>query len=358
MISPSAIMIHLQTYLPKLTNIFSTELTVTGAIIAGTPQTLRLTSVGHGLSAGDSIMLNDSLINNPITDVTYYAEDGILRFTTKQKHDLTEDYDRNLFEGKVRLSGFTDTDLNTDHTLVSVPSQTMFEIAWDEEVTLNTHELLTEKVEYGLDGIWVIDSVTSSTINIKLANMRTFEVGAVPQIKSVTNIKIDVVIDEDTARSLYKEGYHLFIIMGDGRAGKDRTIDSDANNLNSAGTEQKQEVINEFYINVFLPTANTLTGAEAIDLCWTTLLGYILNCLQGVSFEDDSQYYVSFLSHGSAGKYNKAYYEHSYTFQYVYELDYESSFGYKFLRTAPFEKINISFHEKQEGSYIILNEEE
>jgi hypothetical protein len=298
------------------------------------------------------------LIDNPIVDVTWYAEDEVLRFTTKQKHDLTEGYDRNLFDGKIRLTGFTDEDLNTDHALVSVPSQTMFEIAWDEDITLNGNELLRENIELGVNNNWEIESATSSTFDILLTGSRLFEPGILPQIKSITNIKIDVVIDEETARGLYKNGYHIFVIMEDGRAGKDRDINSDANNLNDVGSEQRQEIINEFSINVFLPTANTLTGSAAIDLCWTDLLTYMFNCLQGVSFEEEGgEYLTSFLRHGAVS-YTKAYYEHSYTFQYVYEINYENSFGNIFTRTVPFEKINISFHEKEIGSNIILNNEE
>ncbi len=309
--------------------------------------------------AGDSIIVNDSLIDNPIIGVAWYAEDKILRFITKQKHDLTEGYDRNLFNGKIRLTGFSDPALNQDHILISVPNQYTFEIGWLGSITLTGNEILRENVELGINNNWVINSATTNTFDILLTGVRKFEPGVLPQVKSVTNVKIDVVIDEKTARSLYKKGNHLFIIMEDGRSGKDRNIDSDANNLNTSNTEQLQEIINEFSINIFLPTSQTLTGAQAIDLCWSELLLYMFYCLHGVSFEnkEDSNYLTSFLRHGSV-LYTGAYYEHSYTFQYVYEINYKQSFGDRFIKTVPFEKINISFHEKEEGSNIILNEED
>ena len=101
MISPKVILRHLQEYLSKLTNDFSTVLACTGEIVTGTPQILRLTTVtAHGLSAGRQIIVNNALVNNKITAVQFYDSEHVIRFTTAQKHDLTEDYDRNLFSGK------------------------------------------------------------------------------------------------------------------------------------------------------------------------------------------------------------------------------------------------------------------
>ena len=359
MISPKRIIEHLQEYLPQLTDVFSTKLSVTAEIIAGSPQVLKLTSAGYGLQAGQKIIISNSLINNPITAIQFYDTEHVIRFTTNQKHDLTEGYDKNLFDGKIRLLGFVNPDLNNDFELVSVPSQTMFEIQYNyaEHFELSGNEILTEKIENGFNGIQTITSVDENAIYINLTGYRQFEVGAIPQIESIINVKMDVVIDEQTARSLYQGGYHLFLIMEKGVSGKNRAINSDANQLNQGGSEQRQEIINEFSVNIFVPTINELTGANAIDWCWTIMLENILNCLQGVNFStfDDTNNLVSLLGHGSI-IYNKAYYEHSYTFQFVYEITYKQSFLERFPKSVPFERIDFTFHEKTDGSKILLNE--
>ena len=104
--SPEAILDVLKIYLPRLTDLFSTNTPVTAEIVDGTPQILRIIKASHGLSPGDEVVTIDGIIDNSITNVQDVGS-GILRFTTNKAHDLT--FGETL---PVELSGFTDLGLN------------------------------------------------------------------------------------------------------------------------------------------------------------------------------------------------------------------------------------------------------
>ena len=122
--SPEIILDHLKIYLPRLTDLFSTNTNVASEIITGSPQTLRITKATHGLSAGNEVITINGLIDNPITAVSDVGDENgneILRFTTQNNHDLTIDY-----TSFILLDGFTDTGLNTTFELYGVPSRNIF----------------------------------------------------------------------------------------------------------------------------------------------------------------------------------------------------------------------------------------
>ena len=90
-ISPRKILNQLRQYLPQVNSKFQDQSTGTGEILAGDPQTLRVTLAAHGLTVGKTILISDALINNGITAVSAFTENGqdYLRFTTNENHDLS-----------------------------------------------------------------------------------------------------------------------------------------------------------------------------------------------------------------------------------------------------------------------------
>jgi len=361
--SPSAILDHLMEYIPRLSDRFSNNALVSAAIIAGTPQTLRVTDNLHGLSAGGEVVLIGGKTNNPITAVSLIVDPiggDVLRFTTNKDHNLTLNYTLT-----VDLSGFTNPIFNGTFTVISVPSRNLFEISGSTLPVLNGNEVLVEEWEVGINGLFFIDSIVDvNTYDILLTGKPEFEPQTVPILKRSSIFKMSIAIDAERARSLYtpqpndKSVLWLFVIMGDASASKDRKVLSDANQTNTAGQGDRTLMINTFSVLVFFPTSTETAGALASDLAWNEIYKVLLAVGAGIKFDDfgTSPYRTSLIDHGTA-IYTNAFYAHAYTFEYCYQVTQEEQFLTQFIESVPFRDNAISSNEEDEGSNIDLDEE-
>lgn len=364
--SPVAILRHLQLYLPKLTNLFSDETSVNAEIVAGDPQTLSITCVGHGYTTGMSITTTNGLLDNGINAVSQFTEpDGtkILRFTTNVPHDLTEGFEDNLDDGKLELQGFTDSQFNGFFTLYGVPSRTTFEIANDNLPVLNGNEVLRENRSVGVNDTFIISNVPDvDTIEIELTGIPEFDIKDVFGLKVVDRTRIDIVADWDRAQKKYTkqltEKLWLFIIMENVIASKDRKVESDANQTQTAQNPQRIKNVGAFSLNVAIPTVNDIGAAEAVQLVYETIYPIMLKVMAGVELEmfGNAPYLTTLTGHGAV-LYNSAYYAHNFTFEQVYETTSEDTFTNNFFKSVAFRRINISFSELQDGSYLLLDQE-
>ena len=354
--SPVAILNHLQEFLPRLTDRFSSNATVTGEIVAGTPQVLKITDTGHGLSAGDQVVLIDGKIDNAITAVVDNG-DGSLRFTTAEPHDLTENYTET-----VELAGFTDSGLNNEFTLFSVPSRNLFEIEYPTSPTLNGNEVLRELYELGINGLFTIDRIVNTDIyEIDLTDKPTFTPQIVPTLKRAKDFNISICVTADRASQLYEDAGSgknwIYIIMGPSNVSKDRNLKSDAVMTVSAATEARPLNMNNFSLNVYFDTKNDIGGAVASQLAWQDIYQILLAVCSGIKFDDfGNTNYLTVLINHEPDTYTKTYYSHMYTFEYNYEITQDQQFLQKFIESHAFRDSVLSFNEQQEGSEIPLDE--
>lgn len=354
--SPEAILDILKIYLPRLTDLFSTNTPVTAEIIDGTPQTLRIIKASHGLSPGDEIVTIDGIIDNSITAVQDVGG-GILRFITNTEHDLT--FGETL---SVDLSGFTDSGLNNTFSLASVPSRNIFEIEYPTLPTLNGNEILREDWSNGINGIFTIDSVTVSSFDILLTGKPTFQPGVVNGLKVVDSYRMSIAADFNRALDMYTETNSnqnwLFVIMNESSANKDRNNESDAIATNTSQNSQRIKMINTFSINTIITTVNDIAGADASQKSWTDILVYFMSVISGKTFETfgNSNFVVTMINHGQAD-YRKGFYAHNYSFEYVYEITDVETFTQKYIVSRAFRDNKISFAEIQDGSNINLDDE-
>ena len=72
--SPSAILQHLQEYIPRVSDRFSDDNTVSDEILAGDPKILRVTDPGHGLSAGRLVVFTEGTISTSITGAQLFTD--------------------------------------------------------------------------------------------------------------------------------------------------------------------------------------------------------------------------------------------------------------------------------------------
>lgn len=361
--SPAYLLQHFIEYLPRLSDRFSDSATVTAEIVAGVPQVLRVTDIAHNLTVGRQVVFTDTKIDNSITNVELIVDPiggDVLRFTTALEHDLTLNYTK-----QIELSGFTDPQFNGLFTLVNVPSRNLFEVSGDTEPVLNGNEVLREKWEVGLDGIFTIDRlIDDDTYEIDLINKPEFAPQTIPNIRRVTDFRMSVAVDAERAAAYYtkqetSDSLYLFIIMGDAAASKNRTLSSDANQTNTAQNPSRILMINTFDVLVFFPTHNETLGANASNLAWDEVLKLMLTTGAGIRFDDfgNTRYLTSLVDHGTA-IYNNAYYGHVYTFEYNYEITQEENFLTQFITSRAFRDDAISFSDIQDGSNLDLDGDE
>lgn len=353
--SPVAILNHLQQYLPRLTDRFSSNATVSADIVAGDPQILRVTDNAHGLSASDQVVLVDGKIDNNISAVVDNG-DGTLRFTTAEPHDLTEDYIETI-----ELAGFTDTGLNAEFTLVAVPSRNLFEITYSPVPTLNGNEVLREDYELGINGLFTIDRIIDVNIyEIDLTGKPTFTPQTVPILKRAKDFNISICATADRSTQLYEDAgtgkNWIYIIMGPSNISKDRNLTSDAIQQNTPATESRPLNMNNFSLNVYFNTTDDIGGAQAVQLAWQDIYIILLAVCSGIKFDDfnESNYITTLINH-EMDTYTKAYYSHMYTFEYNFEITQEEQFLTNFIESRALLDSALSFNEQQDGSTVPLD---
>ncbi len=355
--SPSCLLDHLFEYLPRLTDRFSENGIVSAEILAGDPQTLRVTDTGHGQSSGDKVVLIDGKIDTKITAVQDNG-DGTLRFTTESEHDLTE-----VYTPEVELAGFTDSAFNGTFPLVAVPSRTLFEIEASSVPTLNGNEVLRENYEIGINGVFTITVVDVDTYDISLEGKPKFPPQTVPQLKRAKDFRLGIAANAKRAEASYTPSddetkLWMYVIMEDSTASKDRHVLSDATFTNTNQNENRSLLINTFSLLVFFSTTGDQLGAKASDASWNEILKVAIASTAGIKFDDfgNTNYVTALIGHGSSVE-KGAYYSHAYTFEYNYEVTQEEEFLTQFIESRAFRDNAIAFSEQEDGSNIDLDEE-
>ena len=353
--SPYAILSHLQEYVPRLSDKFSTNDEITAEIIDGDPQILRIIDPAHGLSAGSPIVLSRGRVDNAITAAVYSSADNSIRFTVAEEHDLTEDY---INLATITLAGFTDLAFNGDFALTAVPSRTTFEISGTSQPVLNGNEVLREIREIGINGLKNITRIIDAdTYEIDLIGIASLTPGPVPEgyIRS-KDFRIAVTVDAPRAASLYtaesnKSNLWMYIIMGGANTSKSRVLKNDATQLNVAGQSDRPLNINTFSLVVFFPTKDESAAGFSVNLAYDEIYQLMLAVASGTSFDDfeNSAYLTALIGH-DAGLYDKAYYSHVYDFEYCFEVTTEQEFLTNFIESRAYRDTGIIFNEIQEGS--------
>lgn len=360
--SPASILTHFQTYLPRVTDKFSTNVSVSAEIADGDPQVLAVNETSHGLTEGTNVLFRDGVINNNIIGVQLFTDTAgnVLRFTTQTGHDLTQDYNTE----SVTLSGFTDTGLNGTFSVIAVPSRTTFEIEYDTLPTLTGSEVLTEEWELGLNGVFEVSTVVDAdNYTIDLTGYPEFTPGDVPVLTRVTELRMSVALDAERANASYTkqsddDSLWLYIVMGDATASKSRDSRSDAvNNVNSQNVT-RVTFVNTFSVLVFFPTSNQTLGGTASTQAWDEILRIMLKVGSSAKFDTFDVYdsLTTMTGHGSS-QYLNGYYVHAYEFEYNYQTTNEEGFNTNFPETRAFRDIGLDLFTIAEGSTINLDEE-
>lgn len=335
MITPNDIVLHLATYLPRVTEKFSVSPTVISSEVVSA-NTLSVNVIDHGFVAGTPLAITSGFLNNPIVAVQLVGER--LVFTTQEDHDYTSpDFPIQYVE----LNGFTLSSVyDGQHELVNVPNRRNFVISLPENQfvapVLNGNEVAQEDRNTGIKGYRTVTAVAdANNFSIQIDNVPPLPVNFITGLSITQNVRVAAASDIDRAREVYSrqnpdEYLWAFVIMGDVDVSKDRHTLNDA----TAGfTNQDLQLIRylqNFSIVVFIPTINDVSGAKAQTLAYGEMFEILNKVLFGFGFNDSSSAinYVTVNNGHGPNPFNTSWYEHVYEWQLPVAVDFEDGFGF------------------------------
>lgn len=328
-LTPTDIVKHLKEYLPRYTNAFTEQLTVTGAIM-GANNELTITSIAHGKAPGTNIVITAGTTRNTLTAAVLEVDDTVT-FTTVADHDLTRPI---LIDDTktLTLAGFGSV-WDGEHDIIDVQNRRNF------NVNLPTGETLAPALDgnqYLIEdlarGVFPIDTVpTADTFTIDMSAYPSMPANTIDNISVLSGFRIASAANFKRAQEAYsKQGAdepYLFVIMTDTDVSKDRHTLNDGVAGLTAQDQRLLRLLQNFSTSVFIPTTEDLSGAYAQDTAYGEINMALITVLFGAPFYTDSaiKYLTVPVGHGP-GEYNTAYYVHVWDWQAPTVIDYRNGF--------------------------------
>lgn len=337
MITPNDIVLHLATYLPRVTNIFSVMPTVISSDVIS-ENTIYINAANHGLTVDTPLAVTSGLLNNPIIDVQLKNIGAELVFTTQDDHDYTVPP---CITQYVELGGFTLSSVyDGKHELIGVPNRRNFSISLPANQfvapVLNGNEVVKEDRNLGIKGYHTVTSVPDeNSFLIQIDNVPPLPINYITELGLTQNVRIAAVSDIDRAREIYSrqnidQGIWAFVIMGDVDVSKDRYTLNDA----TAGFTSQDNLLirylQNFSVVIFIPTVNDVSGSEAQNLAYGEIFDSLCKVLFGFGFNDPISKinYVTVSNGHGPNPFNTSWYEHVYEWQLPAASNYEDGFGF------------------------------
>lgn len=315
---------HIKTYLPLFTDKFSETLAISAASIeAG--NVLTLTSVAHGKSVGQYLLVNAGQVRNAL--VASSLIDPTVRFTTAYDHDVTKPTLEND-DYYLTLNGFGNV-WDGEHEIIEVPNRQNF------EVNLPTGETLAPAVDgsqYMLEaipqGAFQIATVPDDdTITINYDSARELPVGIVDGIEIIDGFRICAAADYNRAREVYNRQEtgkaYLFVIMTDIDVSKDRNIVNDSIAELTRKDLMLLRLLQSFSTTIFLPSTEDISGADVQELAYDEIFNALLKTIFGYAIDGSMYKCVVVPSGMGPGEYNSAFYVHVYDWQLSYIINFQ-----------------------------------
>ena len=330
MITPTEIVKHLKTYLPIFTDKFTNLLTVSAASVDAS-NVVSVTAAKHGKTEGQSVIITAGSARNPLTAAVLGTVQ--VTFTTVYDHDLIKP-SQPLDDQTLTLAGF-DSVWDDTFDIIDVPNRRSFTVLLPDGETLapavDETQYLIEERKAGLAGVQTVATVpTINTFTIDLSGMPLLPPGPIDGLEVISGFRIAAAADFQRAQDVYSkqaaEEAYLFVIMTDLDVSKDRHTLNDG----IAGFTRQDmmllRVLQNFSTTVFLPTGADLSGADAQDVAYGTLVSALISALFGLEETTSTLRYLTVLAGTGPAEYNTAYYAHVYDWQLPGVLTYEDGF--------------------------------
>jgi len=322
----SDVISQIRAVLPTKTELFSTRLTITGVVKAGSVATFT-TSAAHGLEASEYVTVSGVVTPIVIDTVTDLGDTYEIRTLTE--HDLT--LHPTLDDAKtVQITG---TAYDQEFDLVDVPNRFRFVITKGSQPAFPVGTIYlqqTAMIGYnGLKQVIAAPSTTTFTAAISFdLPQPNYVTGAYTYCRHRISgaISIDVVINSYTKQAA--DNLWLFVVLGDFGANKDRKNVNDAISTQGRQGDFCQKIIENFSVFVIVPNkgsvltnTNGRAARDIIEDIRKPLLQSLLGIRFPISLAAPGQGIVTYAG-DSFYLYNDAYYVHEFLFQQVVEITF------------------------------------
>jgi hypothetical protein len=317
--------------LPKFTDKFTTDISITGLARVGTTVTATTAAI-HNLAINKQVNIVGAKTPLAISSLTRVGTVGTL--VTTNNHDLTENY----IITTVDINGATEAEFNGTFNILNIPNRKTitFTMADAGPTTATGSPLLLNGSSYlqqynGLHQVTSVPTTTTFTYEVADSTLFTPPQGTIiartnPRISGA--ISVERVIDAYTKQ--VADDWWLFAILDDVIASKNRNIDTDAVDNQQRGNEFRQQIVQPFTLMAVTPANNEIAARAARD----TAEELFRPICQSILFSKmDSELYVGaqnpiqFVDHGFLA-YNTAFYAHGFNFQATADITFDDTIGF------------------------------
>lgn len=325
----SDIILQLSARLPALVDDFTTSFSVSSLTRSGTTVTAT-TTTAHGLVTGKSVNIVGA--KTPITISSITRVGIVATLVTAADHDMTE----GAFI-TVEISGATESEFNGTFTLLRVLNRrtVTFQVADSGPTSATGSPLLLNgssplQSYNGLKKVTSAPTTTTFTYEITDSTLFTPAAGI---ITAKIKPRISGAVDDDRALASYTkqktDDAWLYVVLNDGVANKNRTLDIDGTDNIQRTNHFKQFISQTVTLLVFLPTSGQISGRKARDraeellrpICQSVLFAKFDSLLAAGKYNA-----LMFNNHGFAG-YDTAFYIHQYTFELTLLMGIDDTVG-------------------------------
>jgi hypothetical protein len=322
------IIFQIQSVLPGLTNVFSTDIPLTSLTKGGATVT-AVTPTAHGLTAGKYVYVANASRQTAITSITRAGT--VATVVTTTDHDLTKHPTTAPWFPTVDLVGNSYAGFNGTFTLLSVPNRRTFTIKVPNTGPTTVGEddtfgYLLEPWRYGFSG-WQKILTVPTTTTFTYTTLDSFTGTAYGPSKVVRSPpRITAAASLERAQASYTKAsanaLWAFVVMGSVTAAKSKYTITDPVSSNNAGAVFRQSLMNAVHVYVFVPMQDDLSGRLGRDLM-ADVARYLIKSIVGKSyptyFVDQTQSTLNFKQHRQL-QYLNSYYIHEFEFEAVTDI--------------------------------------
>jgi len=329
----SAVITQLINRLPQLTDLFTTDYTVSSIASSGLAATVT-TTTNHGLTSGSFVNIIGATADIAIASITRSGK--VCSVVTSADHDLTLS-DNDITRGKtVTISGATESEFNGTFVLTRVLNRRNFTFTKADAgatTATGTPIVIDGAGVFGYSGLQSVASIVSPTVFTYTLPKALYS-PAGGSIIARTDYRVSGAVTIERALEAYTaqeiNDLWAFVVIDDVTASKNRHVRTDATDTLTRTSYLKQDLVQPFSVYVIAPAVDDITGRVQRDQM-EDIAPILFKSLIGKKFDSgltgEQEYITTFVSHGFQG-YNGAYYVHGFNFESVAVLTFEDSIGY------------------------------
>jgi hypothetical protein len=316
----SDVVSQLMASLPFYTDYFHDNLSIQSLIVFNNIIRAK-TSTAHNLQTGDTVAIYNAKVRNPITQITPISNTTKAELITENDNDLTFGV-RGFEQVNIDING----ELHS-FPLVAVMNRCTFVIDFEGPIPAGDF-LLIERLNKGFNGFHQITVQDQFTFTYPIQGIAYGEAYQEP-ITATSNLRVAGEISIDRVLDFYEreteqDKFWCFAVIGDDTTSKSRRTLSDNQDIDAAGHQIMQQLIEPFSIVVIAPVKTlleingTLTICDIKDEMISTIRTALFKSLLGVPFPagitGDNQFSTVYVNSFAALE-SSVNYAHQFNFQ-------------------------------------------